>query len=305
MSAFLDILNKQTNMRIPIGTVETIGRDKSNTIQLKDGLVSRNHLIIRRVGTSQYYALDAGSRNGCFLNENRLTAPTLLKNDDKMSLGETVLTFVQEIEEQDQDMEDSDMGETISFVRSDIRSVTILVADIRGYTAMSERIDITLLSKVMSSWFYEVQNIIEKNNGRVDKFIGDCVMALWDTQENSDSTILNSFKAALEIDELTTNLSKKHDVNPAMRIGVGINTGIAAIGVGADNTVMGDTVNLAFRMESATKDLKSDIVISETSIKLLKSHPWAKKAASVDLKGKSKPVNVYSLSINDLKSYVS
>ena len=268
MPAFLEIIIDDKPTRIPCGSVETIGRDKSNTIQIQDALASRNHAVIRRVGRDQYYLLDAGSRNGSFINNQRIATPTLMRNSDKVSIGETILCFLQDTSEEDTivDSEETDLGETISFVRSDIRSVTILVADIRDYSGMSERIDIKVLSKLMSKWFYEVQNLIEENFGRVDKFIGDCVMALWDTQNTPEAMVRNCLKAAQEIHTLTYELGESNSaIKEELRIGVGINTGLAALGIGHEATAMGDTVNLAFRLETASKELQKDVVISQSA----------------------------------------
>ena len=309
MTAFVEIFNGETATRIPLGSVETIGRDRSNTIQLHDELVSRNHALIRKVGNEQFYVLDAGSRNGCYLNDQRVTVPTLLKNNDSVSMGNTKLVFIQELEEDEQppDLEDiEEMGETISFVRSDIRSVTILVADIRGFTSLSENVEITILSKLMSKWFYEVQNIIEAHQGKVDKFIGDCVMALWDTQNNNPrEMVMNCLRAANEINTLTHELSDEDDNIPhPLRIGAGINTGIAALGVGNENTAMGDTVNLAFRLESATKTLNSDLLLSHSSYSILSKDLWESNEKSIKVKGKENDISICALTFNDLKFFL-
>ena len=306
MAAYLELMIDGKQTRIPCGSVETIGRDKSNTIAIKDALSSRNHAVIRRVGNDQYYLLDAGSRNGSYINNQRITAPTMMHDGDKVSIGETVIVFAQEPSEDDGsktiDGDETDLGETISFVRSDIRSVTILVADIRDYSGLSERIDIKVLSKLMSKWFYEVQNIIQRHGGRVDKFIGDCVMAVWDTHNSADTMIEQCLRAAGRLHRLTRELGERNpDINEEMRIGVGVNTGIAALGIGQENTVMGDTVNLAFRLETATKDLNRDIVLSQSSYNHLPQDVWDGREEEVSVKGKRKPVSVIGLSLEELE----
>ncbi len=307
MAAFLEILIDGKPTRIPMGSVETIGRDKSNTIQIQDAMASRNHAVIRRVGHDQYYLMDAGSRNGCYINNQRISTPTLMRNGDKVSVGETIVCFIQDTSEEDTivDPEETDLGETISFVRSDIRSVTILVADIRDYSGLSERTEIKVLSKLMSKWFYEVQNLIEENYGNVDKFIGDCVMALWDTQNSAEMMVRNCLKAAHAIHELTHQLGEENPaINEELKIGVGINTGIAALGIGHEATAMGDTVNLAFRLETATKELKQDVVISQSAYNLLPQSLWEDREQEIMVKGKKNAVSVIGMSFGELKGFL-
>ncbi len=307
MPAYLEIYKDGKPVRIPIGSLETIGRDKSNTIQIQDSLASRSHALIRRVGNEQHYLLDGGSRNGSFVNEQRVTTPTLLRDGDKVSIGESVMNFIQEMpEEREIEDDETDLGETISFVRSDIRSVTILVADIRGYTTISEHIEIKVLTKLMSKWFYEVQNIVERNYGRVDKFSGDCVMALWDRQAEPKDMVMNCLKSAYEIHQLTTQLGNDTLGLPdKLRIGAGINTGIAALGIGHENTAMGDTVNLAFRLETASKQLSTDMVISQSSYNLLPKEFWSGIEQEITVKGRRTPVRVIGKSFNELNEFLT
>ena len=306
MSGFLKIKINGEDKRIPLGSLETLGRDKSNSIHVQDNLASRSHAIIRRIGSEQYYLLDGGSRNGSYVNEQRVTTPTLLRNDDKIAIGESVMTFVQEfVEDRIVDGDETDLGETISFVRNDIRSVTILVADIRGYTTISEHIEIKVLSKMMSKWFYEVQNIVEHNGGRVDKFIGDCVMALWDRQGEPGEMVNSCLKTSYEIHELTVRLgASQKDLPEGLRIGAGINTGIAALGVGHENTAMGDTVNTAFRLETASKQIRKDIVISQSSYNLLTKDLWSGCEQEITVKGRKNPVRVIGKDFSELKPYL-
>ena len=292
--------------RIPLGNMETLGRDKSNSIHVQDNLASRSHALIRRIGSEQFYLLDGGSRNGSYINEQRVTTPTLLRNEDTITIGESVMAFIQEFaDEKSVDDDETDLGETISFVRNDIRSVTILVADIRGYTTMSEHIEIKVLSKLMSKWFYEVQNIVEKNGGRVDKFIGDCVMALWDGQGDPGEMVESCMQTAYDVHRLTKKLGESQkSLRGPLQIGAGVNTGIAALGVGHENTAMGDTVNTAFRLETASKQLGKDMVISQSTYNLLSKDFWSGQEQEISVKGRKNPVRVIGKNFDDLKVFL-
>ncbi|MBN4074091.1 adenylate/guanylate cyclase domain-containing protein [bacterium AH-315-E10] len=305
---YLIVKTETTEARYECELLVSMGRDSGNTIILTDPLASRNHAMIRCLGKSKYYYMDTGSRNGSYINNRRISTPTLLKNEDKVTIGSTDITFYQEKEATNVTTNsefETDLGETISSVRSDIRPVTILVADIRGYTTLSERIAINTLSKLMTSWFNNVQSVIENHGGIVDKFIGDCVMAVWETERDAKMTLNNCLKAALDIHNLTTGISKDYeDIPNILRIGVGINTGLAAMGIGTDNTAMGDAVNLAFRLETASKNLNSDLVLSQSSYQYLPKPLWENEQQEINVKGKTTSIKVCSLMFTTISDYL-
>ena len=300
MPAFLNVIIEPTTDRVPCSDIVTIGRDGSNTITVPDPRISRNHAMIRCVAPEQYYLFDVGSRNGCFINGLRIRTPTLLKQGDVINLGDTTLTFEQFIVPNAAHVTTSEgLAETIRVDSSDVRFLAILVADIRGYTPLSEQISISVLSEMMSRWYDKVQNLVEQEDGVVDKFIGDCVMAIWDLDKNPRKKVLQCLKTALSIYSFTQELDQIFtDIPESVKVGVGINTGEAAVGVGADHTAMGDTVNLAFRLETATKSLDCDLVLSESTYNLLPEELWQGKEKSIEVKGKSGRINVCALHLS-------
>lgn len=306
MPAYLEVTAGGKTSHVTCGPIVTLGRDASNTIQIKDPLISRNHALIRSLGMEQYYVLDGGSRNGTFLNELRISTPTQLKSGDVVTLGNTKLVFRQVSAADSAHGGGEDMGETISFVRNDIKSIAVLVADIRGFTDMSGKVPITTLSSLMSKWFQAVQNIVEKNGGRVDKFIGDCVMAVWELEPDPKKAVKMALRSGHEISTLTTALGEEYpDITEPLRLGVGLNCGQAAMGVGTDNTAIGDTVNLAFRLETATKDLKVEVVVGEAVSVHLPPEITKDREKSITVKGKSVPVKVCALNFADMKSLIA
>jgi len=309
MAAFLEINDEGTPRRIVCGGLVTLGRDITSSLQVNDPLVSRIHSLIRFVGSDSYYLLDAGSRNGSFVNNRRISTPTLLRNGDIVTLGDTAITFIQDATADSSQAAPSanTMGETISHVRLEIQPITILVADIRGYTTLSEQIPIAVLSKMMTRWFSEVQETIERRRGRVDKFIGDCVMALWHHgSEVEQPTILDCLAAACEIQELTRRMRTHFpELKGEMTIAAGVNTGMAAIGVGLDNTAMGDAVNLAFRLENACRSLDAELVLSQTTYQHLPSSVWSDREMDIRVKGKSQATRVCSLNFADLNALLA
>ena len=306
MPAFLNVIMELRTDRVPCGDIVTIGRDGNNTITIADPRMSRNHAMIRGVAPEQFYLFDVGSRNGCFVNGLRIRTPTLLSQGDVINLGDTTLTFEQFIVPDIENLNTSEgLAETIRVDSSDVRFLAILVADIRGYTSLSEKLSVKILSEMMSVWYDNVQKIVEEQNGVVDKFIGDCVMAIWDLDKNPKEKALQCLKTASDIHFFTQKLDKTFSEIPEkIQVGVGINTGEAVVGVGADHTAMGDTVNLAFRLESATKTLKCDLVLSESTYSLLPKKLWEGNECSIEVKGKRGKINVCALNLAQSKELI-
>ncbi len=304
MSAFLEITIDGAPQRVICGNLVTMGRDMASTLQVVDPLVSRLHALIRFVGKDSYYLLDAGSRNGSFINHVRVSTPTLLKSGDVITVGETEVTFIQVKggDPPEAARTAMNLGETLSHVRLEIQPVTILVADIRGFTTLSERLPITVLSKMMTGWFSNVQKSIEQNLGRVDKFIGDCVMALWyHGPEVEPSAIRACLTAAGQIQQLTWELKDSYPELPErMELAVGINTGMAAVGVGAENTAMGDAVNVAFRLEAACRTLEAQLLLSQSTYQYLPRAVWEGRETDIQVRGKSRAARVCSLRFDEL-----
>lgn len=294
MAATLSYTIENSPKQVTCKSVLTVGRDKSCDIVLIDLMVSRNHAMIRRIGNSDFYLIDGGSSNGSYINQQRVTTPKLLKHGDRITIADFEFLFEQE----KQDVLPGDtfsLQETIVNNNPQIKRITILVADIRGFTSISERVQIRTLTRMMNSWFNEVSDVIIANDGIVDKFIGDCVFARWEADVDEQLTVINALTAAAAINVVTENLNKEFEEVPEqLRIGVGINTGAAAVGIGADQTVLGDAVNIAFRLESATKLLGKDIILSETAYRHLPKALWKDHSQKIKVKGKRDLVRIFA-----------
>ena len=144
--------------------------------------------------------------------------------------------------------------------------------------------------------------IINKRKGIVDKFIGDAIMALWGVPTSSESDLKNSLLACLDMRMalLEYNKGRGSKDKPVINIGMGINYGPVLAGqIGSNDrleyTVIGDTVNLASRIESLNKPFGSDILVSNNVAKAMKSEFRFAKMAPIKVKGKAKPQDVYAL----------
>lgn len=159
---------------------------------------------------------------------------------------------------------------------SSLRYLSVLFADIRHYTGISEDMLPDQILRFLNEYLFRMERAIQKNNGFVDKYIGDAILALFHYEGQSSSGQSMSadiaLKAASEMDQLLNdyNLYARASGNPNIEIGIGVNTGEVVLGtVGSeyrlDTTVIGDTVNVSSRLESLTKHYGVRFLVSETT----------------------------------------
>lgn len=180
--------------------------------------------------------------------------------------------------------------------------VTVLFADIRGFTSMSEKMSAEEVSEILNEYFAAVEPIIARHNGIINKFIGDAVMAIFGEPIPDKNHASNAVKCGndmlLKVEELKKKWLKEG--KPKIEIGVGINTGEAFVGnIGSETrleyTVIGDVVNLASRIESYNKIYKTKFLISETTYKNVRNIADVIKISEVSIRGKAKKLNIYEV----------
>lgn len=303
MPAYLVMMPATGEKRIECKSIVTIGRDSACDIVLNDKKASRNHAMLRQLGNGDFYLIDEGSSNGCYVNGKPITAPTLLKNNDRLGIGETELVFQQESGMETDGSGNSAEDTIIVAPTGDIRKFTILVADIRDYTGISENTPIKVLTKMMNEWFNRTRECIYQHHGVVDKFIGDCVYARWEVREDTTSTVVDAISAACELNIISRDLVQTYpEVSKPLNIGVGINTGTAALGAGVSESAIGDAVNLTFRLESLSKEMGKDVIIGRNAYEFLPEGVWRSQQTSMRVKGKNDPVDVWGLKFEDAES---
>lgn len=183
----------------------------------------------------------------------------------------------------------------------DTKLATIFFADIRGYTSFTEGRDPAYIVKILNEYFNEAVEIVVKHKGYIDKFIGDCIMAAWGVPiEHSDEDASSAVSAAVEIQELVASTNRAFFKGEAsqLRIGIGMHTGpLVAGNLGSvrrmDYTVIGDTVNVAARLEGVAE--ADEVIITEDTRKLLQDGFKLEQREAVSVKGKSKPIPIYNV----------
>jgi adenylate cyclase len=195
--------------------------------------------------------------------------------------------------------------------------ITVLFSDVRGFTTISEALDAQDLARLLNGYLTEMTRIIFRNQGTLDKYIGDAVMAIWGAPFTEPKHGERCCRAALAMLARLAELQKKWvaDGLPAMEIGIGINTGIASVGnMGSvlryGYTAMGDNVNLAARLEGLNKEYGTTILITGSTRKdITDQRMIIREIDFIRVKGKNQPVTIFELlseqaASNDGKSLV-
>ncbi len=183
------------------------------------------------------------------------------------------------------------------------KTMTFMFSDIRGFTPISEKYkgNPQGLTKLINRFLTRMTNIIIKNKGTVDKFMGDCIMAFWNAPLNTPGHEKLAVRTAIQMQKELKKLNRelKKEKLPQINIGIGINTGQALVGnMGSDQrfdySVIGDDVNLASRLESSSKELGSTLVIGEKTKTKCRGLRF-KSLGTIKVKGKTEDINVYTI----------
>ena len=177
--------------------------------------------------------------------------------------------------------------------------MTVLFADIRSFTSLSENLTAKQLKDLLNRYFEPMTKIIFDRQGTVDKYVGDMIMAFWGAPKDDPDQAANAVGAALKMQQQSTILSEefKESGLPEVNIGIGLNTGIMNVGdMGSiyrrAYTVLGDNVNLGSRFEASTKFYSAKILVGEVTKEQAPDYVY-QMMDFVKVKGKKKPVAVY------------
>lgn len=266
-------------------------------VVVPDPRVSRRHALIR-AQEDGFWFFDLGSVNGSYLNGRRITTSLLLKEGDEVKIGTHYYRFegMGGVK-----MNDSTTATDATII--DVRShdATLLVCDIQGFTALSEKLDPDELAPIIGSWYGLTEQLLEMHGGTLDKFLGDCALAYW--LNTNHSSRLEALRAAHAMQRACDEVQNQHAeilsrVGAEFRSGTAIHLGPTAYGAFSSQefTLLGDAVNLVFRLESLTRHLGERVLVSADVL-----DGWAEGAALCrslgkhEVKGRSQEVEVFVL----------
>lgn len=187
------------------------------------------------------------------------------------------------------------------------REITAFFSDVAGFSTISEQLSSADLAALLNEYLGAMTIILKQNHGTLDKYIGDAVVGIFGAPINREEHFMESAKASLEMIAKLKELKKYWSENNLyckdaqdMDVRIGLNTGLAKVGfMGtealASYTMMGDTVNLAARLEAAGKDYGVNILISEFTNEKIKERFFTRKLDVVRVKGKNEPVQLFEL----------
>lgn len=181
------------------------------------------------------------------------------------------------------------------------KQVTILFTDIRSFTSLTETHPVEMIIQLLNDYFNAMIEIIQDNDGTVDKIVGDAIMAFWNAPIETDQHALKAVQTALKMQDRLQHLNR-HWANqsmPAIETGIGINTGTCIIGnIGSKRrvnyTLIGDSVNATARLESLCKNYSDNILISEHTYQKIKHQLSCEFIDKVAVKGKQEPIKIYA-----------
>jgi adenylate cyclase len=181
-------------------------------------------------------------------------------------------------------------------------TVTILFSDIRSFTTISEKMKAQELVLLLNEYFTEMVGTVMDAGGVVDKYIGDAVMAVFGAPVPKSEDAVNAVTAAVRMRQALKKLNVSLAARglQTLRTGIGIHTGeVVAGNIGSERrmeyTVIGDAVNLASRLESNTKELGANVLISEDTWNLVKHAIEARPVREITVKGRKQPVMTYEV----------
>ncbi|HID70513.1 MAG TPA: adenylate/guanylate cyclase domain-containing protein [Desulfobacterales bacterium] len=185
-------------------------------------------------------------------------------------------------------------------LKNERKNVTVMFADIRSFTALSEHMEPEEVVAILNEYFTIMTDILFKHHGMLDKFVGDQIMAVFGHISNEKSGARSAVRAALEMQKATADLMKKRAAKklPVFNVGIGINTGSAILAsVGSENrqdyTVIGDTVNTAARLEKYAAGW--EVVIGERTSSHLPNRLPPSARHELQMRNRSEPLACYTL----------
>jgi adenylate cyclase len=179
------------------------------------------------------------------------------------------------------------------------KDLTVMFVDIVGFTTYSENHSPEEVSRNLNFLLTRMTEIVLKNQGSLDKYIGDCLMAFWGAPIKQENHAVLACKTAIEIVQNINNISDSNIEN--FKVGIGINSGEMAVGnMGSDKimnySVIGDNVNIASRVETLTRKYNVDVIITENVASRVQASSFKLKSLGrTTIKGKTKEIEIFSL----------
>jgi adenylate cyclase len=186
------------------------------------------------------------------------------------------------------------------------RQLTVMFCDVRGFTALSERLDPVALTHLINMFLTPMSNAVQANGGTIDKYIGDCIMAFWNAPLDDPDHAAHALRASLQMRAELVRLNERLAAEAAttgqapvkLAVGIGLNTGSAVVGnMGSDQrfnySALGDAVNLASRLEGQSKTYGVDLVVGEETMGAAPGFDYV-ELDQIQVKGRKQPLRIFT-----------
>ncbi len=252
-------LEKAGSARFPLAGNCAMGRSSSNKIIVADERTSRYHATIHAQDTKEFWLIDLGSINGTQLNDRRVVQPQRLKDGDRITIADTTFVF-----HQPELPDEAAAGETLP-TRPEVRAEKrwLLLADIEGFTALSQRLPAEELATLVGRWVRRGRETVEGNGGTMNKYLGDGYLACWPSGAGFPARVaaaVAAFRAQWEAAEPKFRVMVHHG---AISLG-----GTAAASFG-EESLMGPELNFVFRAEKIAAQAGAAFCFTAAAFELL------------------------------------
>ena len=270
--------------RYPIKRSCSLGRTATNTIVLESPKVSRRHALIHVQNIGELWLIDLGSSNGTFLNKRRIHRPVRLSDGDQVTIGDQIFKFRQPLA-----ISEEYKTDLLQRTLREIENIPcwLLVADIRGFTALSRQMESGDLDVLLGSWILTCKEIIESRHGIVNKYLGDGFLAYWPDAATTSEEIVAVISTLRELQG-----KKWPEFRFVVHFGAVAIGGVASMG---EESLMGGEVNLIFRLEKLASSLGEPCAVSEAAHTKLGELVPVRSLGEFELKGFDEKCALFAL----------
>ncbi len=280
-----------------------IGRESDCDIVVAEPGVSRHHSTIS-ASNNGVVVSDNGSTNGTFVNGDKLTTLHDIQTSDIIDIGGTKITLKLESSNSIGALSNQTSSRAMTAQLTPL-SVTVLVTSVPNFSEMQKNLPRVDLDKMLNAWIASVKKIVESFNGQVDKVLGHRIVVVWKSKE-AKLYALQAVKCAIKLRALGNNQTIKsaweyEDAYPwtntvVLGSGMGLQGMLGSNEGGSNFTVLGDPVNLAFKLEELVGKLGQDLIIEESTAELIKGEFKLEKVIKVKIKGSDQQLDIFTIS---------
>ncbi len=256
-------LETEAGDRLPVQGTCSFGRDAGNTVVLPGNQVSRRHAMIHTQGKGEHWVVDLGSSNGILLNGRRVKQPVQLKDQDKLEIGANRFVYRQNAPDP---TAPPTLAETTSYMTikaSRTAELWLLIADIEKFTPLSQTMPGDQLAKLVGRWIATCKEIIEREGGEINKYLGDGFLAYWPVPNTTPEIVARTVAELKKVQ--AANLLPFRLVIHFGRVTVD-----NSLSEGED-ALIGPEVNFVFRLEKVAGSIGQPCVLSAAAAAHLKS----------------------------------